>query len=91
MLAAYGPLPRGRLCSASLQAATYQPQLTHFHKHAVFPFHCPSSQSNVADLQRFTKNHSKLQCFDLGFALDTFRMVRLPPSEHANQSSAGAS
>lgn len=33
-------------------------------------------QSNVADLQRFTKDHSKLQCFDLGFALDTFRMVR---------------
>jgi hypothetical protein len=31
----------------------------------------------VADLQRFTKNHSKLQCFDLGFALDTFRMVAL--------------
>ena len=34
-------------------------------------------QSYVADLQRFTKNHSKLQCFDLGFALDTFRMVAL--------------
>lgn len=31
----------------------------------------------MADLQRFTRNHSKLQCFDLGFALDTFRMVAL--------------
>lgn len=39
-------------------------------------------QSNVADLQRFTKNHAKLQCFDLGFALDTFRMV----SERVNPS-----
>lgn len=37
----------------------------------------PPLQSFVADLQRFTKNHSKLQCFDLGFALDTFRMVAL--------------
>ncbi|KAI7839449.1 hypothetical protein COHA_006850 [Chlorella ohadii] len=35
------------------------------------------AKSNVADLQRFTKNHAKLQCFDLGFALDTFRMVAL--------------
>ncbi|KAI3437768.1 hypothetical protein D9Q98_000215 [Chlorella vulgaris] len=35
------------------------------------------AKSFVADLQRFTKNHSKLQCFDLGFALDTFRMVAL--------------
>jgi trehalose 6-phosphate synthase/phosphatase len=35
------------------------------------------AKSYVADLQRFTKDHSKLQCFDLGFALDTFRMVAL--------------
>lgn len=35
------------------------------------------AKSYVADLQRFTANHSKLQCFDLGFALDTFRMVAL--------------
>ncbi|KAL4451713.1 hypothetical protein ABPG75_007375 [Micractinium tetrahymenae] len=35
------------------------------------------AKSYVADLQRFTRNHSKLQCFDLGFALDTFRMVAL--------------
>ncbi|GAB4813526.1 hypothetical protein N2152v2_000572 [Parachlorella kessleri] len=35
------------------------------------------AKSYVADLHRFTTNHSKLQCFDLGFALDTFRMVAL--------------
>lgn len=35
------------------------------------------AKSYVTDLQRFTANHSKLQCFDLGFALDTFRMVAL--------------
>ncbi|PSC69557.1 trehalose phosphate synthase [Micractinium conductrix] len=35
------------------------------------------AKSYLADLQRFTRNHSKLQCFDLGFALDTFRMVAL--------------
>lgn len=34
-------------------------------------------QSYVADLKKFTKDHGKLQCFDLGFALDTFRMVAL--------------
>jgi len=35
------------------------------------------AKSYVADLQRFTQNHRKMQCFDLGFALDTFRMVAL--------------
>ncbi len=42
---------------------------------AVLALRISCVQSNVADLQRFTKNHAKLQCFDLGFALDTFRMV----------------
>jgi trehalose 6-phosphate synthase/phosphatase len=35
------------------------------------------ARSFVADLARFTRGHAKLQCFDLGFALDTFRMVAL--------------
>ena len=35
------------------------------------------AKSFVADLQRITQNHRKMQCFDLGFALDTFRMVAL--------------
>lgn len=35
------------------------------------------AKSYVADLQRMTQNHRKMQCFDLGFALDTFRMVAL--------------
>ena len=35
------------------------------------------AKSFVADLQRFTHGHRKMQCFDLGFALDTFRMVAL--------------
>lgn len=34
-------------------------------------------QSYLADFQRFTKDHARLQCFDLGFALNTFRMVRV--------------
>lgn len=35
------------------------------------------AKSYVADLQRFTQNHREMKCFDLGFALDTFRMVAL--------------
>lgn len=35
------------------------------------------ARSFVADLGRFTANHAALQCFDLGFALNTFRMVAL--------------
>jgi len=35
------------------------------------------AKSYVTDLQRLTRGHAKLQCFDLGFALDTFRMVAL--------------
>jgi trehalose 6-phosphate synthase/phosphatase len=35
------------------------------------------AKSYVADLQRFTQNHGKLQCFDLGLGLDNFRMVAL--------------
>eukprot|EP00887_Chlorella_sp_A99_P001749 scaffold19.g1749.t1 len=35
------------------------------------------AKSYVADLQRFTREHSKLQCFDLGLGLDNFRMVAL--------------
>lgn len=35
------------------------------------------AKSYITDLCRFTKDHARLQCFDLGFALDTFRMVAL--------------
>lgn len=35
------------------------------------------AKSYVADLQRFTRDHAKLQCFDLGLGLDNFRMVAL--------------
>ncbi|KAL6772144.1 TSPSP1 [Auxenochlorella protothecoides x Auxenochlorella symbiontica] len=35
------------------------------------------AKSYLADFQRFTKDHARLQCFDLGFALNTFRMVAL--------------
>lgn len=33
--------------------------------------------SFIADLERMTREHGKMQCYDLGFALDTFRMVSL--------------
>lgn len=46
------------------------------------------AKSYVADLQRFTASHSKLQCFDLGFALDTFRMVALTSDFRKLQSEA---
>lgn len=46
------------------------------------------AKSYVTDLQRFTKDHSKLQCFDLGFALDTFRMVALTSNFRKLQSDA---
>lgn len=35
------------------------------------------AKSFVADLMARTADHKKMQCFDLGFALDTFRMVAL--------------
>jgi trehalose 6-phosphate synthase/phosphatase len=35
------------------------------------------AKSYVADLTRFTRDHARLQCFDLGFGLDSFRMVAL--------------
>lgn len=35
------------------------------------------AKSFVTDLQKFTANHSKLQCFDLGLGLNNFRMVAL--------------
>ena len=33
--------------------------------------------SFISDLERMTREHGKMQCYDLGFALDTFRMVSL--------------
>ncbi len=35
------------------------------------------ARSFIADLERMTEGHNKMQCYDLGFALDTFRMVSL--------------
>jgi trehalose 6-phosphate synthase/phosphatase len=35
------------------------------------------ARSFIADLERMTGEHGKMQCYDLGFALDTFRMVSL--------------
>lgn len=35
------------------------------------------AKSFVSDLQKFTSNHSKLQCFDLGLGLNNFKMVAL--------------
>ena len=52
------------------------------------PHPIPLPQSYITDLQRFTKNHAKLQCFDLGFALDTFRMVALTSNFRKLQSDA---
>lgn len=34
-------------------------------------------QSFLTDLQRATKEHSNMRCYDLGLGLDTFRMVAL--------------
>ena len=49
---------------------------------------CYWARSFVADLQRFTRGHGALQCFDLGFALDTFRMVALTSNFRKLQSDA---
>ena len=69
------------------------PNLTHaartaLHRTRTAPAPVPVPQSYITDLQRFTKNHAKLQCFDLGFALDTFRMVALTSNFRKLQSDA---